>query len=106
MPSRFDLPTGPESESEPSATPTGIDGSKRYDIYCTQYGSPLVVYRNVLIKRMTPLLAKGDSLARIGDFVELESADGRCFFVSRMSLIALCEHGMPFPGELVSLKSA
>ena len=104
MPSRFDLPPGPESEPESGPATTGIDGSKRYDIYCTQYGSPFVVYRNVLIKRMTPLLARGDSLARIGDFVELESAEGRCFFVSRMSLIALCEHGMAFPGELVSFK--
>jgi hypothetical protein len=104
MPSRFDPSAGPEAEPDPGPPQKGIDGSKRYDVYCAHQGQPFIVYRNVMIKRTTPLLAKGDTFARIGDFVELESVDGRSFFVSRFTLLALCEHGMPFPGELVSFK--
>jgi hypothetical protein len=100
MPSRFD------PESEPKFTPSHkpIDGSKRYDIYCAQHGSPFIVYRNVTLKGATPLLDKGDGYSRIGDFVELETEPGHSVYVARYSILALCEHGTQFPGELVSLK--
>jgi hypothetical protein len=104
MPSRFDPPTGPESEPEFTPSHKPIDGSKRYDIYCAQHGSPFVVYRNMTIKGATPLLDKGDGFSRIGDFVELALLDGRSVFVARYSILALCEHGTPFPAELVSFK--
>ena len=104
MPSRFDLPSGSESEPEPHAPEKGIDGSKRYDVYCTYLGTGLVVYRNVLIKRMTPLLAKDTQYARIGDFVELEAPDGHSFFICRLSLTALCEQGKTLPVEAVLFK--
>ena len=99
MPSRFDPPTGPGSDPEFVPTHKPIDGSKRYDIYCAQHGSPSVVYRNMVIKGATPLLDKGGGFSRIGDFVELETPDGRSVFVSRFSILALCEHGASFPGE-------
>ena len=104
MRSRFDPPTGPGSDPEFNPSHEPIDGSKRYDIYCAQNRSPLVVYRNMAIKGATPLLNKGDGLSRIGDFVELESVGAQRVYVARYSILALCEHGTPFPGELASLK--
>lgn len=104
MPSRLDPPSGPESEPEFTPTHKPIDGSKRYDIYCAQNGNPLIVYRNVRIKGATPLLDKGDGFSRIGDFVELEAEVGQSVYLSRFSILALCEHGTPFPGALASLK--
>jgi hypothetical protein len=104
MPSRFDPPTGPQPDPEfvPSHKP--IDGSKRYDVYCAHQGSAFIVYRNMKIKGATPLLEKDEGFSRIGDFVELESATGKHVYVTRFSILALCEHGTPFPGEFVSPK--
>jgi hypothetical protein len=104
MPSRFDPPAG--SESEPEFTPSHkpINGSKRYDVYCAQNGSPFLVYRGVRVKGMTPLLDQGEKFTRIGDFVELETEDGSSVYVARFSVLALCEHKVTFPGVLVSLK--
>jgi hypothetical protein len=104
MPSRFDPPTGPEPDPEFTPRHKPIDGSKFYDVYCSQHGSPSVVYRNMRIKGATPLLEKDDGFARIGDFVELESATGQKVYVARFSIMALCEHGTPFPGEFFSSK--
>jgi hypothetical protein len=104
MPSRFDPSAGPEPEPKFTPSHTPIDGNKRYDVYCAQHGSPFVVYRNVKIKGATPLLDKGDALSRIGDFVDLELVEGESVYVARYSILALCEHGLPFPGEQASLK--
>src|SRR5688500_1399375 len=104
MPSRIDPSTDPEPEPKFTPSHAPIDGSKRYDVYCAFQGSPFVVYRNVKIKGATPLLDKGDAFSRIGDFVELESAEGHSVYAARFSIIALCEPGKPFPGEPVSLK--
>jgi len=101
MPSRFDPPTGPESEPEFTPSQKPIDGSKRYDVYCTQGGKAFVVYRNMKLKGATPLLEKEKGFSRIGDFIELESADGHSMYVARFSITALCEHGTPFPGEFI-----
>jgi hypothetical protein len=57
------------------------------------------------IKGATPLLEKDDGFfSRIGDFVELESPTGQSVYVTRFSVLALCEHGTPFPGEFFSPK--
>ena len=104
MPSRFDPSTGPEPEPKFTPSHTPIDGSKQYDVYCVHNGSPFIVYRNVKIKGATPLLDKGDAFSRIGDFVELESAEGQRVYVARFSILALCEHGTSFPGQLGALK--
>ena len=105
MPSRFDPPTGPEPEPEFVPRHKPIDGSKRYDVYCAHHGSPSVVYRNMRIKGATPLLEKEDRIfSRIGDFIELESSTGQSVYVTRFSVLALCEHGTPFPGEFFSPK--
>ena len=104
MPSRFDPPSGRESEPEFTPTHKPIDGSKRYDVYCAHHGSPFVVYKNVRIMGATPLLSNDEGISRIGDFVELEAEAGQSVYVARFSIQALCEHGTPFPGALASLK--
>jgi len=104
MPSRFDPPGGPDPDPESRPSHKPIDGSKLCDVYCSQQGSPSVVYRNMRIKGATPLLEKDDGFARIGDFVELESASGQKVYVARFSIMALCERGAKFPGEFLPSK--
>jgi|ERR1041384_5166133 hypothetical protein len=103
MPSRFTQEPEPERKArpEPSKEP-GIDSSKRYDVYCTMRTGANVVYRNVLIKRATPLLVSDEGYSRIGEFFELEGTDGKLVLVSRMSVEAVCEHGTPLPAEPIS----
>jgi hypothetical protein len=103
MPSRFDPPQ-PDPEFVPRHKPN--DGSKRYDVYCAHQSSPFIVYRNMRIKGATPLLEKDEGFSRIGDFIELESATEQRVYVTRFSVLALCEHGTPFPGEFVSPKKS
>ena len=104
MPSRFDPPGGPDPDPESRPSHKPIDGSKLCNVYCSQHGSPSVVYRNMRIKGATPLLEKDDGFARIGDFVELESASGQKVYVARFSIMALCERGAKFPGEFLPPK--
>ena len=63
-----------------------------------------MVYRNVLVKGLTGLFSRDDVYSRVGEFVELETAQGQPFFVSRMSVIAICEHGTTLPVEFLSLE--
>jgi hypothetical protein len=103
MPSRFGsssepAPKGPEN----SGDVRGIDASKRYDVYCHRYGyAKLMVFRNILFKRATPLFGRDDAYARVGEFVELQQTSGQTFFVSRMSIIAFCEQGTELPIESI-----
>jgi len=97
----------PEPERKPEPQPSkelGIDSSKRYDVYCAMRTGATVVYRNVLIKRATPLFVPDDAYSRIGEYVELEQADGKLVLVSRMSVEAICEHGTQLPAEPVSFR--
>jgi hypothetical protein len=104
MPSRFGssgepTPLGPEKSGDEG----GIDSSKRYDVYCHRHGNAsLMVYRNVLFKRATPLFRRDDAYGKFGEFVELEQASGQTFFVSRMSIFVFCEHGTHLPVEVIS----
>ena len=104
MPSRFDPPSGSPPNPEPRPPEGGgIDASKRYDVYCHRYGNErLMVYRNVAFVRATPLFTRDDAYSKIGEFVELKQADGRTFFLSRMSIIAFCEHGTRLPAEFLA----
>jgi hypothetical protein len=101
MPSRVGssgepAPPGPESSGEGE----GIDSSKRYDVYCHRHGhASLMVYRNVLFKRATPLFSQKDAYAKLGEFVELQHTSGQKIFILRMSIIAFCEHGETLPVE-------
>ncbi len=63
-----------------------------------------MVYRNVVLKRATAMFSRDDAYSKIGEFVELERVNGRKFFVSRMSVIAFCEHGDELPADYISLE--
>ena len=106
MPSRFDRHEGTPPDPQPPRPETdGIDTAKRYDVYCHRHGQPATtVYRSVLFKRITELFPKPDAYSRIGEFIELEQADGSTLFVSRMSVFAFCEHGTQPHGESVPLQ--
>jgi hypothetical protein len=53
-----------------------------------------MVYRNVVFRRATPLFTREDAYSKIGEYVELQHGNGHTVFVSRMSIIAFCEHGI------------
>jgi hypothetical protein len=87
----------PESDS--------VDTSKRYDVYCTERGEEVVVYRNALFKGRRGLFSRSQNdILSLSDFVELEQADGQRLFVARRSIIKFCEHGATPGGETVSGK--
>jgi hypothetical protein len=103
MPSRFDSPEG----TPPNPQQTGVDGidlKKRYDVYCHRHGhSRLMVYRDVLFKRAAHIFEPDNPYSRIGEFLELQDVKGRTFCVSRVWVIAFCEHGTELPGESIAL---
>ena len=85
MPSRFDLPPG---EGQPTPDAKAIDTSKRYDVYCSQWQHRIILFRNVLFKRVTRLHNR-----HFPDYTELEQSDGQTVFVSSTSIIMFCETG-------------
>ena len=89
----------------PPAAPRlgSVDTNKRYDVYCTERGNEVVVYRNALFKGRKGLFS-GSQYDMLSDFFELEQADGKTIFIARRSLIKFCEHGVTpgpdaVPGE-------
>jgi len=87
--------------SKPQREP--IDVGKRYDVYCTEHGGTMVVYRNARFKGMKSLFPK-DRLDVFNEFVELEQNDGQTIFVGRHSLLKFCEHGVTPGSERVTVK--
>ena len=85
MPSRFDIPPEPD---QPSPDEKRIDTSKCYDVYCSQWQHRIILFRNVLFKRVARLQAR-----HFPDYTELEQADGQRVFVSSTSIIMFCEAG-------------
>ena len=67
-----------------------LDVSKRYDVYCGE-GDQQVVYRNALFKGVKTLFQEQEWNV-YAEYLELEQADGRTIFISRMSVIKFCEH--------------
>lgn len=101
MPSRFD----PESDPKQPEDDTKVDVSKRYDIYCSHYGTGvLVVYRNVRFRRARTLLGRGGHMDVISQVIELEQANGQTVFISRHGIIRFCEHGTELSVEVVPLQ--
>ena len=84
MPSRFDPPQDPE---QPPSSKV-IDKSKRYDVYCRSWFNRLIVFRNVLFKRVARL-----HVGHFHDWIELEQADGQVVFISVNSIEMFCETG-------------
>ena len=85
MPSRFDPPQDPE---QPTGSAKGIDTDKRYDVYCSQWQHRIILFRNVLFKRVALLHGK-----HFPEYTELEQSDGQTVFVSSTSIIMFCEAG-------------
>ena len=83
-------PGGFESRS------TSIDLDKRYDVYCTDPGNKMTVYKNVQFKGKRFLFG-GGSTSFSDRFVELEQSNGDSVYVSEFSITMFCEHG----GEIV-----
>jgi hypothetical protein len=79
--------------------PDPADLSKRYDVYCIQYGEARV-YRNVLIKGVKGLLAvSGYDASSL--YLELEQADGKSVFLPKHSVFKFCDPGANASGEKV-----
>ena len=85
MPSRFDPIPDPES---PTPDEKRVDTNKRYDVYCSQWQHRIVLFRNVLFKRVARLHGK-----HFPEYIELEQANGQTVFVSSTSVIMFCEPG-------------
>jgi hypothetical protein len=92
----------PASARTGSETPSGttsskslqeqVDTSKRYDVYCTEWGGGVVVYRNAVFKGVKRLFPR-DRFDIFYEFVELEQSDGQTVFLSSHSIVKFCEHG-------------
>src|SRR5204863_5602163 len=95
---RHVMPQASEPKLEPQRN--GIDSTRRYDVYCTEANSKMVVYRNALFKDTKNLFVK-NKYDTFSEFVELEQADGQTLFVSRFSIIKFCEHGVTPSAEQI-----
>ncbi len=78
-----------------------LDVGKRYDVYCTERGGEVVVYRNARFKGIKSLFQK-ERYDLFYEFVELEQNDGQTIFLGRHSIIKFCEHGVTPGSESVS----
>jgi Clp amino terminal domain, pathogenicity island component len=87
---------------EPGKSQFGsVDTTRRYDVYCVEWGREIVVYRNALFKSARGLFARGPS-DRLSDFLELEQANGQTIFIRRTAVIRFCEPGVtPNPEPVV-----
>jgi len=88
-------PSQKPAEPEPA-----IDTSRRYDIYCTEPGQGVVVYRNARFKEAGNLLPSPGMRGGFSQFVELEQANGQSVFISRGAIFRFCAPGtqlMPEP---------
>lgn len=101
MPSRFD----PEPNPKPAEDDSKVDTTKRYDVYCTQYGAPgLIVYRNVRFVRSRTLLGSGGHMDIVSQVIELEQANGQTVFISRHGIARFCEPGTDLSVEALPSK--
>jgi hypothetical protein len=89
-------PQGGTTFASPQPAHEPVDTSKRYDIYCTNGGQEVIVYRNTRFKGMRPLFNNRQNVPFLL-FVELEQSDGQTVCVARSSIIRFNEH-VPAPG--------
>ena len=90
------IPTVPAASPQPEP----LDTSKRYDVYCSERNQDVIVYRSALFKGVRSLFREKHNDA-LSDFFELEQADGQTVFVSRYSVIKICESGITPSGESI-----
>jgi ATP-dependent Clp protease ATP-binding subunit ClpA len=90
----------PRDELPQDRKPDSAGAGKRYDIYCIERSTEMIVYRNAIFKGIKRLLnsSQQDSM---GQFIELEQANGQTIFVSRFSVIKFCEPGTTPGGERI-----
>jgi hypothetical protein len=79
-------PNPPEPEPQ-------IETNRRYDVYCTEPGHGVVVYRNARFKGVGNLLPSPGIRGGFSQFVELEQSNGQAVFISRGSIFRFCEPG-------------
>jgi hypothetical protein len=94
-------PKQPIAVPDLPAPPPEIDRSKRYDLYCLRWGNQMAVYRNVLIKGTRSLLAASNRFDTLGNYLEVEQANGETFFIGRHVILAFCEHGASLNFETI-----
>lgn len=90
-------------DTTPTEAADAIDIGKRYDIYCTEPGGRVMVYRNAIFKARAKLLStrQHDSFS---DFLELEQSNGQTIYLSRHSVIKFCAPGAELTGEILPSK--
>jgi len=76
-----------------------IETNKRYDVYCTEPGQTVVVYRNARFKGAASLLPSPGVRGGFSQFVELEQAHGQSVFIARGAIFRFCEPGIQPLGE-------
>jgi len=75
-----------------------IDTTKSYDVYCSERGQQVVVYRKALFKGVRTLYAR-TRIDALSGFVELEQSNGQTVFIQRHSVIRFCEPGAVLTAE-------
>ncbi len=82
-------------QKKPMLTPIRqpLDTTLRYDVYCLERNLKMVVYRNVLMKSIKTLFQRNDH-DPLADFIELEQADGKVFYVAKTAVVRLCQPGV------------
>jgi hypothetical protein len=83
----------------PAQTAT-VDASKRFDVYCSEFGDGTVVYRNAIFKGTTQLRAVPQAETGLS-FVVLEQANGHTIYLSPHAVVKFCEHGSEIHHENV-----
>jgi hypothetical protein len=68
-----------------------IDADVPYDVYCVEYGSHVVIYRNARFKGTKRL--PGSCHDRRALFVELALGDGQISYVAQDSILKFCRSG-------------
>jgi hypothetical protein len=94
------IPNPKPPEPEPQ-----IDTNRRYDIYCSEPGQTIVVYRNARFKEAGSLLTSPGVRGGFSQFVELEQANGQSVFVGRGSVFRFCEPGTQSQAEPILAKA-
>lgn len=89
MPSRFDEPL-----------PEPIELDKPYDIYVTEVGARLVVYRKAFLRGVRGLARAGKYDVH-AEFFEIEQSNGQVVWVRRHSVLKFCHPGTQLLDEAV-----
>ena len=92
-----------QSKGSPQHEINSVDITKRYDLYCAEMGSRIVVYRNVRFKGVRGLMS-AEKFDVMGRYYEIEQPNAQCVFISKHSLIKFCEHGVEPIFEVVVQK--